>query len=308
VPGGVVDAAAHVAYLQGARGGVEAIEVVSGRDVWSDAAVQRPLAVVGARLLVEIPSIRGIRLALRDSRAGATPSLTSEPLPLPKWANGVSARPHALVVRVESVGRDEIRLQWWAQAEQAGGMHPPSDEESPSLPAATGALLFQTTTARVTPAPARTAPFRSRSYEIEGVSSDEPWIVDGKWCALATETRGGAEWLVVARATLDGKTLQALPLGASTTMPVRRSVDGATLALFTPGGTHARLLQLPSGAHVGQVSSPTLAGEFAVVDGTLFVAARGVADQRELRAIDVKTGAVRWTHPLVTPPTLPPRP
>lgn len=308
VPGGVVDAAGRIAYVQGARGGVDAVEIASGRVVWSDAALQRPVAVVGTRLLVEVPGLGNLRLAVREARANAPPTATSDPLPLPKWALRPSGNRGIFSSRTTVESRELVRYEWSARAGTPGGMHPMPGEETEAL-ATTGALLVHLATAKLTPAAARTPSFRSRGFD----GDDSPWIVDGQWCALALETRGRSERLVVRRATLDGKALPSVALGADATVTVRRSRDGSVLALFGSGAPRARLVQLPSGARIGEIAAADLSGEFGAVDGMLFVEEPSVGSGAtvtplQLRAIDLKSGAVRWTHPLQTPVWQPPRP
>ena len=60
-----------------------------------------------------------------------------------------------------------------------------------------------------------------------------------------------------------------------------------------------------SGRRLGTVAGDSF-GDALVIGGRLFVSPK--AGRRSVRAIDLKSGAVRWEHPLATPPALPPRP
>jgi hypothetical protein len=311
VPGGVDDAAGHTAFVQGPRGGIDAVDVASGRILWADAAPQRPLALAGDRLLVEVQTNADVRLAVRPAHAGARPLAVSDPLPFPSWLARAGARGRRFESAAEPIGRERVRYRWSARAEPTGGMHPAQSEEAPAPRVVAGELTVDLATAKWTVASPPAPPFASRPYRDDGAVRETAWLVDGDWCALAPESRGGVDGLALRCATSDGKPQPPRWLGASGPELPRRSLDGAVMAIASPASARAQLIEVPSGKRLGEVPAAELAGAFGVAGAILFTevpASRDAARPRALRALDYATGATRWSHALYTPPSLPPLP
>jgi hypothetical protein len=290
IPGGVVDEAGRVAYLQGAGGGLDAVDVASGRLVWSDAAPQRPLAVARGRLLVETRAPDAIRLSVRQVRDRARMLATLEPLPLPTWALTAGGSVDSVA---ESLPGGRVRYRWWAERHAAG---------TTPLEAA-GEMVIDLGLAQVVPGAAA-----SLRVPASLPAGRQAWLVDGVWCALSTEPRGDTSWLMLRRVRGDGRALPSLPVGPATATVARLATDGRLLVLMPPGAARARSMRLPGGGHGPDLPTASLANAFAVVDRLLLVAsdtraAAGgtAAPTRVLRAIALDGGAVRWTHPIYLP-------
>jgi hypothetical protein len=295
VPGGVVDETARTAYLHGASGGIDAVELAGGRLRWADAEPQRPLAVMRRRLLVELRASDGVRLRIREAGEHGRVLATFEPLPLPAWA---LASGRVFDSTAEALPGGHVRYRWWAERRRGG--KPPEE--------ASGELVVDMARAQVTPSPTSAHP--PASALPGGAAMRSAWLVDGVWCALATETRDATSWLMLRRVRADGRVLPTLPVGPATATVARLSTDGRLLVLVPPGGARARSMRLPSGGHGPDLPTASLANAFALVDGLLLVAtdARPAQPTRALRAIALDTGAIRWTHPLSPPAPIAPTP
>src|SRR5579862_6323964 len=53
-PRGAADAAGKVAYVQGVNGGIEALDLKTGKVLWTTEEFAQPLAVIGNKLLVQV--------------------------------------------------------------------------------------------------------------------------------------------------------------------------------------------------------------------------------------------------------------
>jgi HEAT repeat protein len=101
IPGGLLDVAAGIAYLTGPWGGIDAMELATGKVLWSSRAVSRPLAIDGNRLVCFSPETmhHSLRLIVLDRRQGKVIQ-TSARLVFPAWSS------------VEERWGRQLTLQW----------------------------------------------------------------------------------------------------------------------------------------------------------------------------------------------------
>ena len=239
VPGGVVAADERVAYLYGPHGGVDAVEVATGRQLWSDPIPQKPLAVADGLLLVEAAGPDGLRLRVREVGAHGPVTATTAPLPLPTWALAGLRQGVSFESAVEYAGGDRVRYQWWAERRWAQGMHPPRErdgaEGQPAAQEESGALWVGL--AHGTISKTQASPIRP----LHGLVPAS-WMVEGVSFALAAD----ANRVTLRRTRSDGRALPSIGLTIAAGTEARLSVDGRLLALLTPGAAAARTIRLPA--------------------------------------------------------------
>ncbi|MCU1278990.1 MAG: hypothetical protein JWM53_2536 [bacterium] len=311
IPGGVADEAGRIAYLQGPSGGIDAVDLSTGKTRWSDAAPQRPLAIDGERLLVEIVSADGVRLAVREARAHGKTIGTPSTVTLPPWVSGGARAGVGYSSAVAATASQRVVLyRWNAKRRWPEGMHPPRSrpgtEGETETKETSGELSVEIATGKMQPV--TSPPLASLAYPTEDGMSKRAWHVDGAWCAFATETRE-AIWLVVRCSSGDGRAAQrVVPIAPAPAAPML-STDGRIVVLPARSGVQ-RSMRLPSG-ETGP-SLPATGNVFATVGPLVLTVstpretAAGVVGRRELRALSLD-GTLRWTRPLYATPWLPPR-
>src|SRR5207244_1307009 len=83
-PGGVVDEAGARAYIIDAQHDLDALDLATGRVLWT-APAMRPLAVVDGRLVAwSRVKPNAVRVVVLDERTGK-PLVESEPIVFPEW-------------------------------------------------------------------------------------------------------------------------------------------------------------------------------------------------------------------------------
>lgn len=316
VPGGVVDESRHVAYLQNVRGGLDAVDLSTGRVRWSDADPQRPLAGANGRILVERVTNDGVWLCVREAQQlPGRACVTSARLPLPSWQVGGPSRGGSFAATVEWAGSDVLRYRWSAGRHWSQGMHPPrnrqADDDDAAAQTALGAMLVNLESAKISVSEVGAAPATSMSYETAHGLMRTAWRIDGVWCSLATETIAGTSFWIVRRRGDDGRALPPLKGGPSGTITPRLSLDGRLLVMPTTSMGKAPSLRLPSGSVGPALEAATLSREFAVSGTRLFegvdVPKSPGSEQRrrELRVSTLEGGLLSWTYPLYVLPAQP---
>jgi hypothetical protein len=137
--GGVADPAGKVGYVPSTEGGIEALDLATGKVLWSIAGVPQPLLATAERLYAQEP-IKGkanqVRLAVFDTQNGKRLS-ESQPISFPDWVVvGVTyGRSFASTARLRG---DELLLVWQARAWYAGGAAPRPEIEKAARKSAGG--------------------------------------------------------------------------------------------------------------------------------------------------------------------------
>jgi outer membrane protein assembly factor BamB len=149
-PYGVADEAGRRAYVADGAGGIRALDLADGHPIWRTDAAERPLLVVGDRLLaLKRPRLSVLEVVVLDTTAPDTPLITTPPITLPSWvvAGIVDNDRFALSARIDETGRLEIA--WNAHAVYAGGAVPPAQVVRDSERVARGTIRVELTTGRV---------------------------------------------------------------------------------------------------------------------------------------------------------------
>jgi HEAT repeat protein len=89
IRGGLVDLGAGVAYLTLPTGGIDAVELASGKVLWTSKVASRPLALLGNRLLAASAETiaNSLRLVVLDRSDKGKLLVQSDPVLFPSWAS-----------------------------------------------------------------------------------------------------------------------------------------------------------------------------------------------------------------------------
>src|SRR5438270_912813 len=90
IPGGVADAAGKVGYVQSPKGGVDALDLATGKVLWSSAEFARPVALVKDQLVVQVPEkgkANAVRLVVLDAGKQGERGRASDVIQFPDWVS-----------------------------------------------------------------------------------------------------------------------------------------------------------------------------------------------------------------------------
>lgn len=210
--GVVVDAARGTAYVMHPQGGIQALDLRRGRVLWRSAAGERPLALVGDRLVAQAqPGSRGeLRIVALDVRGGSL-SAQSE-MQLPQGIHAAVTETIWQDFRLTAMPSQEgILLSW--EAEALSGLPKPRDRQFGSAAQATaasrqdrrhseGTAVFDPATGRLALAPVRqiTRPAVARSLGAPSVRENRFSSADGRHVLTSRLVDDGAalpfQWTV----------------------------------------------------------------------------------------------------------------
>jgi hypothetical protein len=210
--GGVADPAGKVGFVPNTSGGIDALDLATGKLLWDTKEAPRPLLATADRLFAQAP-VRGksnqVRLVVLDTAQKGKRLLESQPLSFPDWVSvGVThGRSFASTARL---GDGSLLLAWQARAWYAGGAAPTPEIERRARKAASGVMRVDLKTGKTemlegdtvprgmplgTPAEVRTATVAGRTFSL----LDRPANIPGnpfqrKRTLRATDDNGKVLW------------------------------------------------------------------------------------------------------------------
>lgn len=287
--GAVVDPARGIAYVAQPQGGIEALDLATGKAVWRSAAAAKPLALVGGALLAQDEPGNGgaLRLATLDAATGAERMRAELALPVGLVASVTDNLRGTFRIRAAVLDGDSSAVLAWTAtaAPPLRGFLPPDLSRAPagasaavSAPAARaggfrrGAARLDLTTGRLIPVADADAVSLAAaidrnlapggSTEVSGASGT-PGLpsIDGRHAFTSERVAGSLHtyrWSISDRAT--GNVLAVLDAPVS-------------LAPF-----------VVSGPKVIYLAQPSLRRDNGVT----------IRQELRLRALDLATGAESW--------------
>jgi hypothetical protein len=320
IPGGVAAPEGRTAYVVGALGQLEALDLESGRTSWAAEGPRRPLLVWDARLVTETTlSPNRLRIDVLDTGRNGQRILESEAVVFPDWVaiDGPSFSHEA------HIAGSTLYLSWRASARYEGGAPPPKTVLEAARKSAAGQVLVDLKAGRVemraqdatpgTELPQALAEMRSFPYEQGDRGKTEPLVSGGYVAALDLKESASGPELVLTRWSLEtGLTQGVSPIAAGRPLRVLATLDGR-FVLVRSGGEMFRAWSVETGQPVE--------GELALDPGTraatllgrrLYTAVESpvpkgeaVSVSRTLTVLDLESGQVLWQHPLQALPTAP---
>ncbi len=334
IRGGLLDLDAGIAYLTLPRGGIDAVEMATGKILWSSQAVSRPLALQGKRLVALSPETmaNSLRLVVLDCSQKGKILLQSEPVVLPSWASVKGRWGRQLDCQWQihkgdfflkwnaKAWWDEGRLPEWAPEEatsrnasgvarlslKSGLVKMLSADEFPEFPLEEDPQLPENLQKVVDGSRPRQADGNRKEYIHTAV------IVGKRLAALKKKTLKGKETIHLETwDTTTGKQIATVNLGQSKTDDVHLTLDQRYVAIVPAdgGGVRERIFALETGRLAFQMkkswpnSVPRLvAGAriygFKAKLGPIRVAERRLVRANQLQVFDLETGRVLWERAL----------
>lgn len=85
--GGVADPAGKIGYFPSKSGGIDALDLATGKLLWSNKDADRPLAATADRLFAQTGTSNQIRALVLDTSKGGKCAVESQPIKLADWAS-----------------------------------------------------------------------------------------------------------------------------------------------------------------------------------------------------------------------------
>ena len=148
--GGLGSPDGSAGYFPAEKGGIEALDLATGKALWASQEANRPLAATGERLYAQA-SVAGkanqVRVVALEARTGKR-VLQSDPAVFPDWVS-VGVVYGRTFASGAVLNRDGLLLIWEARAHYAGGAAPPPEIEEAARKEASGVLKVDLETGKV---------------------------------------------------------------------------------------------------------------------------------------------------------------
>ncbi len=288
--GAVVDAVRGIAFVAQPQGGIEALDLSTGKAVWRSAAAAKPLALVGGALLAQDePGPSGaLRVALLDTATGGEKTRAELSLPAGLRASVTDDLRGSFRVRamlLEGTG-SSVALAWTAAvAPPLRGFLPPDISRVPvgaAIAAPTPAAKvggFERGAARLDPATGRVTPVADSEVVSLAAAIDRSLAPGG---AAEMEGASGSSGF----ASIDGRHALRSERVAGSLHTYRWSISdrgtGAVLAVLDAPVSLAPFVVV--GGKVIYLAQPSLRRENGVT----------IRQPLRLRALDLANGAESW--------------
>lgn len=154
LPQGIADAKGHIGYVAGASGGIEALDLATGKVLWQNQEAQRPLLLDGDHLLAQAGVKRNrLRILRLDLKRDGECDLESDPIVFPAWVVTGEAPGHSFTAnwRIE---QHHLVLDWEARAWYLGAHHPTKEEAEAARKHAEGQVFVDLRTGQIDIRPA----------------------------------------------------------------------------------------------------------------------------------------------------------
>ena len=207
LPRGVADPGGRTGYVTNAAGGIDALDLLTGEQLWSTAVGSRPLALVGNRLAAQRPrqeKTNALEIVVLDVTQQGTLVLISDPVVFPEWVSVAPATEESFTYRI-FIDDHHLLLDWHARGRYQGGAAPPPQILAQATQDATGTARIHLETGQVemlphTPHAAAHLPeglqhVTSRPYLAGSSWQTEAWIASKKLSAFVSKESEGREAL-----------------------------------------------------------------------------------------------------------------
>jgi outer membrane protein assembly factor BamB len=339
LPGGVADPDGKVGFVTGADGGIDALDLASGKVLWTSKVTQRAVAVDGKHLLA-LASVAGKGNALQVVTLDATDGkklAVSDPVTFPDWVVvrlGVvttdAGRSFAATVKVD---KGDLYLRWQARSWYWGGARPTPEIEAAARKNADGLSRINLESGKVAaaekwPVDAGVSAVVEKvaTRPVPGVPNENRVTVVGD-LAVAVDVEG--KKAVLKRWQLkDAKPLEPVELLEAPAFRIEMSPESGRVLVHKavakealPQGDYAWwIFDLATGKQVGKLEFIPTTREVGLVGSRAFFVVNppskgpgpgpfgGFTTLRSLQAVDIATGKKMWEHNLEPERRMPPPP
>jgi len=151
LPGnGVADPAAKIAFFPNTTVGIDAVDLATGKVLWTTKDADRPLIATANRLFAQQGTGNKLQVVALNTSKDGQRIFASSPIPLPDWVAVQAAYGRAFQSSVR-MDRDNLYLVWEARAFYSGGARPPREIEAAARKNAAGVARIDRTTGKVEP-------------------------------------------------------------------------------------------------------------------------------------------------------------
>ncbi|MHB1425295.1 MAG: hypothetical protein ACYC3I_19165 [Gemmataceae bacterium] len=338
LPEGIAEPEGQIGYFASAAGGIEALDLATGKVLWQTHEAQRPLLLDGDHLLAQAGTKRNrLRVLRLDCKNHGECDLESDPVVFPAWVVTGAADGHSFAARWH-LEKHHLVLDWEASAWYAGKVHPTPEESLAAQKHAGGIARIDLRAGQIDILPAeqkQMPPPPPLPEQLERKSLRWQKLIGEHWKVVALEeVEKGQERLMLH--TWDRQKQSEQPpkeLLRGKRLLVRTTVDEQFLCLHEASPSpspeeHGSLVRkkAPSWWWLFSVQTGKLAGRipdepgmntivvlgkrvFYLVPGALQGSLSQASLQSQtLRVINLSNGKKLWEHPvagkLIAPPPL----
>jgi len=313
LPGGFVDPTGRIGIFNTPGGGIQAVELATGKSFWQTDHAQRPLFVAAGRVFalaaVHAPVLRGLcfewhpewdgppngfRLVAFDLRQPDRIVVESEAVALPEWASLADTHDRSFAVRWR-VEDGRLVLSWEAKTWYAGRTKKTAQEEAAYRKRADGAVRFDLKTGSFEEMKPPAAPGPAAPPTVEGWKELERHAIRWQKAAgdrhivLTLEEDRGTQTLTLrtfdaatrrqlaATELIRGRRLTVLPTIDEQYLCVRDADAGPRADPDAPAAPWA-VFAADGGRRVGDVPYEPAATAVAVLGGRAFLLVAGRTD------------------------------
>jgi hypothetical protein len=341
LPQGIADPEGRTGFFASASGGIEALDLATGKVLWQTHEAQLPLLLDGHRLLAQAGIKRNrLRILGLDCKNHGECDLESDPVVFPAWvvtgqADGHSFAPHW------RLDKHHLVLDWQARAWHAGKEHPAPEEKQTAYKHANGVVRIDLRTGQIESLPRPNLGQRKEELtpslpeKLQEKALRWQGLVGNCWKVLVLEeAENGHERFVLHSVERQSRTEQKpKELLRGKRLLVRPTLDERILCLYearpSPNPDERGLLMpkkapnwwwlfsVQTGELVGRIPDEAGMNSIAVLGKRVFYLAPGTlhgalhqanVQPQILRVIDLSSGKKLWEHPvagkLMVPPPL----
>jgi hypothetical protein len=316
-------------------GGIDAINLTTGKLLWQVGATQRPLIVTGNRLFSLAPEEKrahAARVVVLDVNQQGEKILASDPVVFPAWVSLDEIPGCVLRLEVAIDGHDLI-LRWEAHARYVGGAAAPPAIREKYKKDASGVMRVNQETGGVTSLPAPPAApellhadlkhVTSSAYYIGAAIEEAPLVVGNKLVALAVqESKGGEELVLKTWDAKTGKRFDPVSLRQGKGLVARVTDDKQYVVVqdeadtARDGKSPSLVFELTNGRPVAHLNLEPSIQAMTVLEPRLYYAVAqvsakptsGLKQPWTLKAAELKSGQILWERPIEGARSKPPRP
>lgn len=325
LPAGIADPTGRTGFFASAAGGIEAIDLTSGKVLWATHEAQRPLLLVGNHLLAQAGVKRNrLRILRLDLTHKGECDLESDPVVFPAWVVTGEAQGRSFMThwRLE---KHQLVLDWEARAWYTGPGKPTPEQESAARKHASGVARIDLRTGQVEVQPAAktvTPPPPALPEHLEAKAVRWQGLVGQHWKVLALEEKEGWQRLVLH--SWDRQTEKAQPpkvLLQGKRLLARGTLDERVLCLreaapspdekgsLTPRASQTSwsLFSVQTGELLGHIPDESGMHALVVLGKRVYYLVPGAltgslhqpsVQPRTLKVIDLPTGKKLWQRPV----------
>ncbi len=150
-PNGVSDPDGKVGYVANGAGGIAALDLLTGKTLWSSDEASRPLLVAKNRLIaesVESTSRNIFQISVIDTKQKGK-LLYHASVPFPSWVEIAAANNNEFSMDVTLNDNCVVVIRWQAQSRYKGGAPPPEQIEQRDAKNASGVVHIDLETGKV---------------------------------------------------------------------------------------------------------------------------------------------------------------